>query len=286
METENRKLVAYVLLVILIIVIIGFLGYYFGFLGAIYNVMMPQTFSKFNIITLSIIFGLAAFFSPCAFTVLPAYVSNYLTKKEEKEKPKLSKLLKLGLFAALGIIVVNMIIGTVIAILGSATPFAKDPRQDIPLILAIRTIAGFFIAFLGFMTLMHKSFNIGFIQNFLSKKEFSKSMFGYGIIYNAAAIGCTGPIMLGLMIYAYSTGSFISALTSFIVFSLTMGLLMIILTTLIGIFKSIIVKKMVQLTPIIMKTAGIVMIIVGLSIAILTLEGNRIFVNIFFPFLE
>lgn len=285
METENKKIFTYALLVIIAIVLIGFLGYYFGFLGTIYKVMMPQTFSKFNIITLSIIFGIAAFFSPCAFTVLPAYVSNYLTKKEE-QKPRFSKLFRLGFFAALGIISVNMIIGVAIAILGSTTPFSKDPRTDIPLILGIRTSAGIFIAILGIMTLMHKSFNVGFIQNFLSKKEISKSMFGYGIIYNAAAIGCTGPIMLGLMLYAYSTGSFISAITSFIVFSLTMGILMIILTTLIGLFKSIIIKKMVKATPIIMKTAGVIMIIVGLSIAILTLEGNRIFVKVFFPFLE
>lgn len=285
METENKKILAYALLVITFIVAIGFLGYYFGFLGAIYNVMMPQTFSKFNIIVLSIIFGIAAFFSPCAFTVLPAYVSNYLTKKEEK-KSDISKLLKLGFFAALGIIVVNMVIGIIIAILGSATPFSKDPRTDIPIILAVRIIAGFFIAFLGFMTLLHKSFNFGFIQNFLAKKDISKSMFGYGIIYNAAALGCTGPIMLGLMIYAYTSGNFISALTSFVIFSLTMGILMIILTILIGLFKSIIIKRMVQMTPIITKTAGIIMIIVGLSIAILTLEGNKIFVKVFFPFLE
>ncbi len=285
METENKRLIVYSLFILAAVIGVGFLGYYFGFLGFIYNVMMPQTFSKFNIIVLSIIFGIAAFFSPCAFTVLPAYVSNYLTKSEE-QKPKLSKLLKLGFLAALGIISVNMIIGIAIAILGSATPFAKDPRQDIHLILAIRAIAGFFIAFLGFMTLIHKSFNIGFIQNFLAKKDISKSMFGYGIIYNAAAVGCTGPIMLGLMLYAYSTGSFISALTSFIVFSLTMGILMIILTMLIGLFKSIIIKKMIKSTPIIMKIAGVIMVIVGLSIAILTLEGNRIFVKIFFPFLE
>lgn len=285
MKKENKKIYAYVLFVILFMVIIGFLGYYFGFLGVIYKIMVPQTFSKFNIITLSIIFGVAAFFSPCAFTVLPSYVSNYLTK-EEKQKPKFSKLLKLGFFAALGIIAVNVVIGIVIGVLGSATPFAKDPREDIPLILAIRAIAGFFIAFLGFMTLMHKSFNVGLIQNFLSKKNISKSMFGYGIIYNAAAIGCTGPVMLGLMLYAYSTGSFISALTSFVVFSVTMGLLMIILTMLIGLFKSIIIKKMIKATPVIMKTAGVVMIIVGLSIAILTLEKNRIFVKLFFPFLE
>lgn len=285
MEAENKKLVVYTLLVIIAIILIGFLGYYFGFLGFIYNVMMPQTFSKFSIVSLSIIFGIAAFFSPCAFTVLPAYVSNYLTK-EEKQKPNISKLLKLGIFAALGIIVVNMIIGIVIAILGSATPFSKDPRTDIPLILAVRAIAGFFIAFLGLMTLMHKSFNIGFIQNFLAKKDISKSMFGYGVIYNAVAIGCTGPIMLGLILYAYSSGSFISAITSFIVFSLTMGILMILLTLAIGFFKSLSTKKMIEITPIITKTAGIIMIIAGLTIAILTLEGNKIFVKVFFPFLK
>jgi len=285
MEAENKKLVVYTLLVIIAIILIGFLGYYFGFLGFIYNVMMPQTFSKFSIISLSIIFGIAAFFSPCAFTVLPAYVSNYLTKKDER-RPRFSKLFRLGFLAALGIIVVNMIIGTFIAILGSATPFSKDPRMDIPLILGIRTAAGIFIAILGVMTLMHKSFNIGFIQNFLSKKEFSKSMFGYGIIYNAAAVGCTGPIMLGLILYAYSSGSFISAITSFIVFSLTMGILMILLTLAIGFFKSLSTKKMIEITPIITKTAGIIMIIAGLTIAILTLEGNKIFVKVFFPFLK
>jgi len=285
METENKKLLVYSLFILAAVIGIGFFGYYFGFLGAIYNVMMPQAFSKFNIITLSIIFGIAAFFSPCAFTVLPAYVSNYLAKQEE-QKSKLFELFKLGIFAALGIIVVNMVIGIVIAVLGSATPFAKDPREDIPLILGIRTAAGILIAILGAMTLVHKSFNMGFIQNFLSKRGFSKSMLGYGVLYNAASVGCTGPIMLGLMLYAYSSGSFISAITSFIVFSLTMGILMILLTLAIGFFKSLVTKKMIEVTPIITKAAGIIMIIAGLTIAILTLEGNKIFVKVFFPFLK
>lgn len=275
----------YTFLIIIALVSIGFLGYYYGFLGAIYKVIMPQTFSKFNIIILSIIFGIAAFFSPCAFTVLPAYVSNYLTKEEAK-KPTISKLLKLGSLAALGIILVNMIIGIVIAILGSATPFSKDPRTDIPLILGIRIAAGFFIAILGVMTLMHKSFRIGFIQNFIGKKELSKSVFWYGLMYNAAALGCTGPIMLGLMLYAYASGSFATALTSFAVFSLTMGFLMVSVTVLTGLFKSMIIKKMVVATPIITKIAGVIMIIVGLAIAFLTLEGNKLFVRLFFPFLS
>lgn len=284
MQTDNKKLIIYALLIITALIFVGFLGYYYGFLGAIYNVLMPQTFSKFNIIVLSIIFGIAAFFSPCAFTVLPAYVSNYLTKEEAK-KPTFSKLLKLGSLAAVGIIAVNMVIGTIIAILGSATPFSKDPRTDIPLILGIRVVAGFLIATLGVMTLMHKSFQLGFIQNFVSKKGLSRSIFWYGVIYNAAALGCTGPIMLGLMLYAYASGNFATALTSFAVFSLTMGFLMVGVTVLTGLFKSIIMKKMIAATPIITKIAGIIMIIVGLTVAFLTLEGNNLFVRIFFPFL-
>lgn len=285
METENRKLVLYTLLILGALLTLGFLGYYFGFLGAIYKVMMPQAFSKFNIVVLSLIFGLAAFFSPCAFTMLPAYVANYLSK-EEAEKPQLGKLLKLGALAALGIILVNMVIGLAIALLGSATPFSKDPRTDILLILGIRTAAGFFIAILGVMTLMHKSFNISFIQNFLAKKNLSKSLFWYGVLYNAAALGCTGPILLGLMLYAYASGSFSTAFASFTVFSLTMGSLMVAVTVLTGLFKSVMMKKMVQATPIITRIAGIIMIIVGLTIAFLTLEGNNVFVRIFFPFLR
>lgn len=285
METENKKLILYTIFIIIALISLSFLGYYYGFLGAIYKVIMPQAFSQFNIIMLSIVFGIAAFFSPCAFTVLPAYVSNYLSKEEVK-KPPFSKLFRLGSLAALGIILVNMVMGTAIAILGSATPFSKDPRTDIPLILGIRVAAGFFIAILGVMTLMHKSFNIGFIQNFLSRKNFTKSIFWYGVIYNAAALGCTGPIMLGLMLYAYASGSFTAALTSFVVFSLTMGFLMISLTVLTGLFKSIIIKKIVGITPIITKIAGVIMILVGLTIAFLTLEGNKLFVKLFFPFLD
>ena len=45
MKTENKKILVYALLAIILIVFVGFLGYYFGFLGTVYNVMIPQTFS-------------------------------------------------------------------------------------------------------------------------------------------------------------------------------------------------------------------------------------------------
>jgi len=50
----------------------GLLGYQLGFLQFIYNVMMPGNLGRFRSLSLlSVLFGTAAFFSPCALTVLP-----------------------------------------------------------------------------------------------------------------------------------------------------------------------------------------------------------------------
>lgn len=286
--------IIYFIVILTVLTLGGFIGYYFGFLGFIYNVMMPEAFSNFPLITLSIIFGTAAFFSPCSFTVLPAYVSHYLTgdkgeptsQQDLNQAKNIAKGFYFGLIAALGVLTINIIVGLIIAALGSAAPFAKDPRQDIPLILGVRIVAGLIIAYLGLMTVLGKHLEIPVLPNLIGRLSFGKSIFLYGMLYNGAAVGCTGPILLGLILYALTSGSFTSALTAFIIFALTMGILMIILTTLTAIFKNTVAHKLAPLTPAIQKIAGYVMIFAGISIALLTLQGNRLFVQIFFPFLK
>lgn len=276
------------LLILLALILLGFAGYYFGFLGFIYNVMMPEAFGNFPLIVLSMVFGTAAFFSPCSFTVLPAYVSHYITGDKQQSELASSNIAKgfyFGLIAALGVLTINIIIGLIIAFLGSASPFAKDPRQDIPLILGVRIVAGLIIAYLGLMTVLGKHLEIPVLPNLIGKLSFGKSIFLYGMLYNGAAVGCTGPILLGLILYALTSGSFTSALTAFIIFALTMGVLMIILTTLTAIFKNTVAQKLAPLTPAIQKIAGFVMIFAGISIALLTFQGNKLFVQVFFPFL-
>lgn len=284
-EKNNKNSnILYFVLALGLLVALGFLGYYFGFLQFIYRVMMPGQLSNYNLIFLSAIFGIAAFFSPCAFSVLPAYVSHYLAG-ETREGTRLAKVMYFGLIAALGVVTVNLVIGLVIAALGAATPFAKDPRQDIPLILGIRVVAGLAIVVLGVMTLLGKSINLHFLSRFVGKQSFSKSMYFYGVVYNAAALGCTGPIILGLMLYAFASGSFPFAIAAFVIFSLTMGALMLFLTMLSAFFKQAIMKKIAAATTAIKNVAAIVMILTGLAIVVLTLEGNNWFVKIFFPYL-
>lgn len=273
-------------LVLLILTLLGFAGYYFGFLSFIYQVMMPGELGKFPLIALAVIFGIAAFFSPCSFTVLPAYVSHYLAGDTARSAHPVRSGAYFGLIAALGVVTINILVGFVIALLGSAAPFAKDPREDIALILGVRTVAGLLIAAMGIFAVLDRPLPIPSLQRFIGGATFGKSVFLYGLLYNGASVGCTGPILLGLILYALTTGSFASALATFIVFALTMGILMVLLTAAIAIFKEAAVRKLLPLTPIIKRVAGWVMIVAGLTIALLTLEGNRVFVNIFFPFLK
>lgn len=285
-STQTRTGIFNFIVALVILSVVGFLGYYFGFLSFIYKVMMPEAFGNFSLVVLSIIFGAAAFFSPCTFTVLPAYVSHYLTSGAQEPRHSAWRGLYFGLVAALGVIVVDVVVGLVIATLGAAAPFTKDPRQDIPLILGVRVVAGLLIVFMGILAIKGKTFHVPAVERLLGKLSFKKSVFFYGVLYNGAALGCTGPILLGLMLYALSTGSFISAFLAFLTFALTMGVLMVVLTTLIGAFTAAFAKKLMPLTHVIKKVAGVVMIVAGLSIAALTLEGNRLFVKLFFPFLE
>ncbi len=265
--------------------LLGFGGYYFGFLGFIYHVMMPEAFGSFALVPLAVIFGAAAFFSPCAFTVLPAYVAHTLAADPVPATRRLTRALALGLTAAAGVITVNVLLGLAIAALGSAAPFAKDPRQDTALIIDIRIVAGLLITLMGALTILDRPLPLGWLQRSIPKPSLHQSTFLYGMLYNGAAIGCTGPILLGLILYALSTGRFASAFAAFLVFALTMGALMILLTVATAVFQDT-AKTFAPLAPVVKQGAGWVMVVAGFAIALLTLEGNRLFVKIFFPFLQ
>lgn len=271
-------------------ILIGVFGYYLGFLRFVYDIMMPNAFGRFDLFTLAVITGVAAFFSPCAFPLLPSYIAYSLASQEEHEpKRRLSRSLYFGVVGALGVMFINLMVGIAIAGFGAAF-FQPDPRLDHPLILAARITVGVAIAALGAVTLAHHSFSIGsYISSRLSRltlnkeKGSSAGMFFYGMLYNGAAVGCTGPILLSLMLFALTIGSFITAVIGFVIFSLTMAALMFTVTTLVGLSKTAAISKLKKTSLSINKLSGAVMMAVGILTVALT--GNEFFTRIFFPFL-
>jgi cytochrome c biogenesis protein CcdA len=116
------------------------------------------------------------------------------------------------------------------------------------------------------------------------KGSSGRNTFVYGFLYNVIGIGCTGALLLALMLYALTLGSFWTALGAFIVFSGTMGFLMLVMTALVGLSHVAIVRRLKTSIPVIRKVSGAIMLIVGALTVAFVVQGNQLFTKIFFPF--
>lgn len=289
---QNWVLALLALLAVLGALVFGWLGYQLGFWRFVTSIAMPQAFGNYNLFVLSGAAGVAAFFSPCVFPLLPGYVT-YDLGLQGRRGSRLARSLALGAAAAVGVIAVNVAIGAVIAALGQATPFQPDPRKDPAVILLIRTLAGVAIAGLGVLTLTGRSLAAGLLAKMIPTPPAMTSsglrrMFLFGSFYNAAGIGCTGPILLSVMLFALTAGSTAGALLAFLAFSITMGALMVGVTVLAGLSQVLLVRRLRVATPFLHRLGGVVMILVGsyTAISLATGPGREIFVRIFLPFIR
>lgn len=290
-----RHPLLYVLLAVGLAGALATAGFYFGFKGFIYGVALPGAFGELGVLAVGAIAGTAAFFSPCVFPLLPAYVSYYLIaspeQQHERARGRLLRSLRPGTAAALGIVTVNLAIGGVIVSLGAASPFQPDVREDPPAILAIRFLAGLLIAAIGVRLLLGRGPGRRFLSRLASRASASghtggaRGFFLYGLSYNAAGIGCTGPILLGVMLYYALVSD--QAVLAFLTFTATMGLLMIGVTALVGLSQDALVLRLRNATHLIQRVGAITMVTLGVYTMLIQSfgPGRELFVQVFLRFL-
>jgi cytochrome c-type biogenesis protein len=201
---------------------------------------MPDM-AAYTLPALAVIAGTASFFSPCAFPLLPGYLSFYAT---EAKKP-VGWLPGAGMAAAAGILTFNLTLGLVIALLGTSAAQGLSISSGAPnqFVRVFRAGIGLLLIVLGVLQVRGVTIKPRFLDALVYRlrprrseggQGASGTMFLYGLGYNAAGMGCTGPILAGLMLYALSAGGFWIALSAFILFSLTMAGLMILVSGLVA----------------------------------------------------
>jgi len=269
----------------ILITIIG-AGYY-TFIFFVKNIV--PSFSSYGLILVAIIAGVSMFFNPCSFTLLPAFLTFFATKDELKGEKKFGKFLLYGLFASLGIITFSIILGVLIGLLGAGfgKSFALTGDPNLPVRIFRGVIGGALVIF-GIMHFRDVSFKTGPLnklsQGVMSPHEKGPlmGMYLYGFGYNALGIGCGGPIMAGLLVFALSVGGFSSALFAFVIFALTMVVLMLLISVLVGLSKDTLINKMKASSGSIKKFTGIILFLVGLFL-LLSSIFTRTFVKVLFP---
>jgi len=273
MHKSIRKIFG-LLIILIVLTIIG----YFAF--RVFATETQKIFSYYSIYLVALIAGVATFFSPCSFGLLPAYLTFY-TKTAKKRKT-----FYYGFLAALGLITFNMLLGVIIAFGGAgiAKAFSISGGGTLsPVTIFIRIIIGSLLLYLGIAQFFHififPKFLLNIGQKIIQRKRSPEaSFYFYGFGYNLANVGCTGPIMAGLILFALTTGFYV-ALTAFVIYSFTMALLMIIISYIVSSGKKLYISNQIQN---IQKFGSIVLMIVGLFI-LWTVVFSPTFIKIFFP---
>jgi cytochrome c-type biogenesis protein len=237
----------------------------------------PIALSSMPLILLAFAAGVASFFSPCSFPMLPGYVGYYFGKENEEERKMpsgvLRRALPVGMAAALGILFVYILIGAIIMIIGSPIlPY-------IPFLAPLIAIA---IITLGILMLTNMQYY--FITNRIKHvflfigahikgvrtltrwvdKSDTGGVFAYGMGYGMAAAGCTLPVFLFIIVGAMSTGGFLSGMGVFMVYGLGAAIFMVAVTLLVAASKDSVVNKLKMSTEKIKLVSGVFMIVAGL----------------------
>jgi cytochrome c biogenesis protein CcdA len=194
--------------------------------------------------------GVFALFSPCGFPMLPGYISYYLGTKTS-----LGRAIPSGIACTLGLVAIFSIIGAIATTLGSLL------SNYIPL---LEIVAGIFTIILGIVILFELNIPIFGVSIKAPTQKGFIGLFLYGIAYGMATLGCSAPIFFSILSYAITAGSFALGVLTFIIYALGMGLPLIFITILVVETKKFILDRLVQLTPLIQKISGFVLVLIGI----------------------
>jgi len=169
----------------------------------------------------------------------------------------------------LGVITFNLLLGAIIGLFGAGLGKSLGLAGENPSI-PVRWLRGVVGALLVYLGLSHATGKgnlfrrLGHLHLFKGER---KTVFGkfysYGFAYTLLGIGCGGPIMAGLIVFALARGGFVEALLAFAVYSLVMALLMIVVSLLVALSKESLLQQLRQSTVAIKRVSGLLLLLVG-----------------------
>jgi cytochrome c biogenesis protein CcdA len=195
--------------------------------------------------------------------------------------------------AALGVVTFDMLLGLLIAALGAGVGrgLSISASQANTGVLVFRGLVGVVLFTLGIMQLRGVNLKPKLVDAFTYRVRSSYQAttrksptfyYLYGLGYTAAGMGCTGPLLAGLIVYALGSGGFTSALLAFLIFSGTMAVLMLIISLIVARSSGRVVKRLKGASPGIKRLSAVLLMGVGAFTALSTVFLAE-FVLVLFP---
>ena len=237
----------------------------------------PST-SYVAVFVLGMVLSILVYFSPCAFPVLPGFISYYLSLgaredeliAEGKLKSKMPSSWVIGTLSGFGMWTFFALIGVVAILMGEA--FTKSG-----LVHYIAIFIAVLLVILGSMMLIGiTSHLMGFVDKFVRKYSTTeadetftprRNMYLYGIGYAAASIDCTAAAVLPFVLYLSTLGG---TATGVGIGGLMVGLLvlMVLVTVMVGLGRQVMINFLKRATGMIKLVGSWMMIMAGVSLTL------------------
>jgi len=202
--------------------------------------------------------GAATFFAPCSFPLLPGYVAYYLGQGDSESKPLFSRLWSagvVGVVTSVGFFLVYAALTGIVIGIGT---------QALTNISVLELVVGLLLIVLGTGMAAGK-LNPDRLHIQLPERERSPTGFlMFGIIYAAAAAGCTAPVFIGIATFALSGGP-VSAVVTLGAYALGMSVLMIAVTVVSALGRQQLLRTMSRNTGRIARGAGALLVLAGVA---------------------
>ncbi len=240
------------------------------------SVEMYSFSGTFGLVFIAVLAGIGMFFSPCAFPLLPGYIS-YTLGREDLEG-RVGEGVKIGGIASAGIVLLFMVIGVLVALAGHAISQYFVLLE--PIIGAALIILGILLflqipiplsrittpikqAFKGGSKTAGPGYSTSEDISAPSEKKGVAGFFFYGLGYGAGAASCTAPILIALIMIGLIAGGFMGAILIFLIFSLSMAALMILFTVMAVVGGQRVFAKYTRAMKYIERGSAVVLIVVG-----------------------
>ncbi|MFQ5552987.1 MAG: cytochrome c biogenesis CcdA family protein [Thermoplasmata archaeon] len=198
--------------------------------------------------------GVISFFSPCAFPMLPAYVSYYLGQDNPTGEAPLAQGLKVGGLTLLGMLSIFGGLGLVLTFIGS-----QFLAQAIPL---FGLGMGVLLVALGALLLVTDRLSFTLPIRAPSFRG-PLSLYLYGVAYALVSLGCTFPIFLLVVTGAILTQGLLQGAVVFLAYAVGMGTVMIFVSLAVSTSKDYVADSMRRVVPLVKPISAIILLAVG-----------------------
>lgn len=192
--------------------------------------------------------GMVSSVNPCGFSLLPAYLGLFLAESEGgAESGAGRRLLRgLGVGSAVTVGFVLLFAATGLAIgLGARVLVGWLPWAAVALGVGLVLAGGFRLA--GFSFYLATPERVSARVHVGQRGAVAYVLFG--LSYGLASLSCTLPIFLAVVGSSITTASLGSTLGSLVLYSLGMGLVVVVLTAALALFKSALTLRLRRMAP-------------------------------------